>query len=93
MVTGILLAISSAPEEAHATQAHPCPAHQCQPLGRLRHGPDYVRPDSLIEVLKADEDLLHASDARAQAQTESARVGVAAFKALDGGWQSRKSER
>lgn len=47
---------------------------------------------SLIEVLKADEDLLHASDARAQAQTESVRVGIAVFKALDGGWQSRKSE-
>ena len=34
---------------------------------------------SLIEVLQAD--------ARAQAQTESARTGVAAFKALGGGWK------
>jgi NodT family efflux transporter outer membrane factor (OMF) lipoprotein len=47
---------------------------------------------SLIEVLKADEDLLHASDTRAQAQTESARAAVAAFKALGGGWQPRESE-
>jgi NodT family efflux transporter outer membrane factor (OMF) lipoprotein len=42
---------------------------------------------SLIEVLQADENLLRASDARAQAQTESARAAVAAFKALGGGWQ------
>ncbi len=42
---------------------------------------------SLIEVLQADESLLRASDARAQAQTESARAAVAAFKALGGGWQ------
>ncbi|MBL0949129.1 MAG: efflux transporter outer membrane subunit [Pseudomonas sp.] len=41
---------------------------------------------SLIEVLQADENLLRATDARAQAQTESARAGVAAFKALGGGW-------
>jgi outer membrane protein TolC len=41
---------------------------------------------SLVEVLQADENLLHASDARAQAQTESARSAVAAFKALGGGW-------
>lgn len=47
---------------------------------------------SLIEVLKADEDLLHASDTRAQAQTESARAAVAAFKALGGGWQPRESD-
>lgn len=39
---------------------------------------------SLIEVLQADESLLRASDSRAQAQTESARAAVAAFKALGG---------
>jgi outer membrane protein TolC len=43
---------------------------------------------SLIEVLQADESLLRAADARAQAQTESTRAAVAAFKALGGGWQS-----
>ncbi|MEX3921150.1 efflux transporter outer membrane subunit [Paraburkholderia sp. BR10872] len=42
---------------------------------------------SLIEVLQADENLLRASDERVQAQTESARAAVAAFKALGGGWQ------
>ena len=42
---------------------------------------------SLIEVLQADENLLRASDARAQAQTESAHAAVAAFRALGGGWQ------
>ncbi len=47
---------------------------------------------SLIEVLQADESLLRASDMRAQAQTESARAVVAAFKALGGGWQSQGSE-
>jgi NodT family efflux transporter outer membrane factor (OMF) lipoprotein len=47
---------------------------------------------SLIEVLQADENLLRASDARAQAQTESARAAVAAFRALGGGWQPRESE-
>ncbi|WP_026201161.1 efflux transporter outer membrane subunit [Cupriavidus sp. UYPR2.512] len=47
---------------------------------------------SLIEVLQADENLLRASDTRAQAQTESARAAVAAFKALGGGWQPRESE-
>lgn len=41
---------------------------------------------SLIEVLQADDNLLRAADARAQAQNESARAGVAAFKALGGGW-------
>lgn len=45
---------------------------------------------SLIEVLKADEDWLRAADARAQAQTESARAAVAAFKALGGGWQAHE---
>lgn len=47
---------------------------------------------SLIEVLQADENLLRTSDAQAQAQTESARAAVAAFKALGGGWQARTSE-
>ncbi|MGC5833506.1 TolC family protein [Ralstonia pseudosolanacearum] len=47
---------------------------------------------SLIEVLQADENLLRASDARAQAQMESARAAVAAFRALGGGWQPRESE-
>lgn len=42
---------------------------------------------SLIEVLRTDEKLLLIADARAQAQTESARSAVAAFKALGGGWQ------
>lgn len=42
---------------------------------------------SLIEVLQADENLLRAADARAQAQTESARAAIAAFKALGGGWE------
>ncbi|WP_248799291.1 efflux transporter outer membrane subunit [Pseudomonas sp. MWU13-2105] len=42
---------------------------------------------SLIDVLYADETMLRASDARAQARTESARAAVAAFKALGGGWQ------
>jgi len=43
---------------------------------------------SLIEVLQADESLLRASDALVQAQTESTRAAVSAFKALGGGWQS-----
>lgn len=47
---------------------------------------------SIIEVLQADENLLRASDMRAQAQTESARAAVAAFKALGGGWQPHESE-
>lgn len=47
---------------------------------------------SLIEVLQADENLLRASDARVQAQTESARAAVAAFKALGGGWQPREAD-
>lgn len=42
---------------------------------------------SLIEVLQADENLLRATDARAQAQTDSARAAVAAFRALGGGWE------
>ncbi|WP_369936737.1 efflux transporter outer membrane subunit [Xanthomonas tesorieronis] len=47
---------------------------------------------SLIDVLHADASLLQASDARAQAQTESARAAVAAFRALGGGWQSTPSD-
>ncbi|MEX3791112.1 efflux transporter outer membrane subunit [Paraburkholderia sp. BR14374] len=47
---------------------------------------------SLIEVLQADDSLLRTSDARVQAQTESARAAVAAFKALGGGWQFSESE-
>lgn len=46
---------------------------------------------SLIEVLQADENLLRASDAKVQAQTESARAAVAAFKALGGGWNAPQS--
>jgi NodT family efflux transporter outer membrane factor (OMF) lipoprotein len=47
---------------------------------------------SLIEVLNADENLLRASDERVQAQTESARAAVAAFKALGGGWEPHEAE-
>ncbi len=39
-------------------------------------------------VLHADETLLQAADARAQAQTESARAAIATFKALGGGWDT-----
>lgn len=46
---------------------------------------------SMLDVLQADESLLRASDARAQAETESARAAVAAFKALGGGWQAGNS--
>ncbi|HEU4775645.1 MAG TPA: TolC family protein [Telluria sp.] len=66
-------------------------AQGVEALGRAR-GASYAAYQkgvvSLIEVLQADEDLLRASDMRAQAQTESARAAVAAFKALGGGWQS-----
>jgi len=41
---------------------------------------------SRIDVLHADQAVLQISDAKAQAQTESARAAVAAFKALGGGW-------
>ena len=43
---------------------------------------------SLIEVLDADTRLLATPDARAQAQTEAARAGVASFRALGGGWSA-----
>ena len=42
---------------------------------------------SLIEVLQTDDSLLRASDARAQATTESLRAAVVAFKALGGNWR------
>ena len=47
---------------------------------------------SLIEVLQADESLLRVADARVQAQTESARAAVSAFKALGGGWEAAPVE-
>ena len=47
---------------------------------------------SLIEVLHADENLLKISDAKAQAQAQSAQAAVAAFKALGGGWDGSKLE-
>lgn len=42
----------------------------------------------LIEVLLADENLLKTSDAKAQAEAQSARAAIAAFRALGGGWQA-----
>ena len=42
---------------------------------------------SLIDVLRADDTLLRTADARAQAQTDTARAAVAAYKALGGGWE------
>jgi NodT family efflux transporter outer membrane factor (OMF) lipoprotein len=47
---------------------------------------------SFIDVLHADETLLQAADARAQAQTESARAAIATFKALGGGWNPEPRE-
>ena len=59
----------------------------------------FVSPDGLVltnhhcawtcaeQLSSADENLLRASDARVQAQTESARAAVAAFRALGGGWE------
>lgn len=44
---------------------------------------------SLIEVLDADDKLLQARDAKAQAQTEAARAAIASFRALGGGWDAR----
>ncbi len=41
---------------------------------------------SLIEVLNADANLLQTRDAKAQAQTESARAAISTFRALGGGW-------
>ncbi|OLU13227.1 RND transporter [Pseudomonas sp. PA1(2017)] len=48
---------------------------------------------SLIDVLNADQTLLRARDARAQAQIESARAGIAAYRALGGGWNSEQLAR
>jgi outer membrane protein TolC len=44
---------------------------------------------SLIEVLDADSNLLQVRDAKAQAQTETARAAIASFRALGGGWDAR----
>jgi len=66
-------------------------AHGVDSLGRAR-GASFAAYQSgvvsLIEVLQADENLLRASDARAQAQAESALAAVATFRALGGGWQT-----
>jgi outer membrane protein TolC len=43
---------------------------------------------SLIEVLNADGNLLQVRDAKAQAQTETARAAIASFLALGGGWDA-----
>lgn len=43
---------------------------------------------SLIEVLDADSHLLETRDAKAQAQTETARAAIASFRALGGGWEA-----
>lgn len=43
---------------------------------------------SLIEVLKADENLLRVADEHAQAEAEAARAAIASFRALGGGWQT-----
>lgn len=48
---------------------------------------------SLIDVLHNDETLLQISDARAQAQTESARAAVATYRALGGGWQPSETDK
>lgn len=48
---------------------------------------------SLIDVLHNDETLLQISDARAQAQTESARAAVATFRAMGGGWQPSETDK
>ena len=48
---------------------------------------------SQIDVLHADESVLRASDARAQAQAESALAAVALFKALGGGWSDTNDQR
>ncbi|MGC0983353.1 efflux transporter outer membrane subunit [Pantoea agglomerans] len=48
---------------------------------------------SLIDVLHNDETLLQIYDARAQAQTESARAAVATFRALGGGWQPSETDK
>lgn len=92
------LAVLRATEEVETAFTHVVSREQqaalladgVQSLGRAR-GASFAAYQggivSLIEVLQADESLLRASDARAQAQTEAARAAVAAFKALGGGWQ------
>lgn len=65
-------------------------------LGRARSAANagYVKGVlSLVEVLQADESLLRASDARVQAQTDSARAAVASFRALGGGWRQEGPEQ
>ncbi|CAM2936019.1 efflux transporter outer membrane subunit [Janthinobacterium lividum] len=47
---------------------------------------------SRLDVLQADTRLLRAADARAQAQTASARAAVATYRALGGGWQAPQAE-
>jgi NodT family efflux transporter outer membrane factor (OMF) lipoprotein len=47
---------------------------------------------SLIEVLNADGDLLQIRDAKAQAQTETARAAISSFRALGGGWDARSAD-
>ncbi|KKO64814.1 Outer membrane protein OprM precursor [Janthinobacterium sp. KBS0711] len=47
---------------------------------------------SRLDVLQADTRLLRAADARAQAQTASARAAVATYRALGGGWQAPQDE-
>ena len=45
--------------------------------------------NSQIEVLQADSKAQQFSDAKAQAQTDSALAAVAVYKSLGGGWQSQ----
>ena len=51
-----------------------------------------ARGASFAAYQQADESLLRVADARVQAQTESARAAVSAFKALGGGWQTAPVE-
>lgn len=44
---------------------------------------------SRIEVLQADSNALQFSDAKVQAQTDSALAAVAVYKSLGGGWQTQ----
>ncbi len=72
------------PGQARGTSQRSCAGRRPRSAAReARHVAAYQKGVvSLIEVLQADENLLRASDARAQAQTESARAAVTAFKAL-----------
>lgn len=47
---------------------------------------------SRIDVLQAESQLLRAADARAQANTASARAAVATYRALGGGWQAPENQ-